>query len=56
MQDELELASDQHEQMIEAIERRDAEASGELARLHIELSRRNMAMYAAPEGLETPSL
>ncbi|EJB06854.1 transcriptional regulator [Rhizobium leguminosarum bv. trifolii WSM597] len=56
MQEELELASDQHDEMIEVIERRDADASGELARLHIELSRRNMAMYAAPEGLQTPTL
>ncbi|MFS8146399.1 GntR family transcriptional regulator [Rhizobium sp. BR 249] len=56
MQEELELALDQHDEMIEAIERRDIEASGELARLHIELSRRNMAMYAAPEGMETPTL
>ncbi|MDK4740280.1 GntR family transcriptional regulator (plasmid) [Rhizobium sp. CB3171] len=56
MQEELELASRQHDEMIEAIERHDADASAELARLHIELSRRNMAMYAAPEGMETPTL
>ncbi|MDO3436124.1 GntR family transcriptional regulator [Rhizobium sp. CBN3] len=56
MQEELELAAQQHDEMIEVIERRDAEASGELARLHLELSRRNMAMYAAPEGMEAPTL
>jgi DNA-binding GntR family transcriptional regulator len=56
MQEALELACQQHEEMIEAIERRKADAAGELARLHLELSRRNMAMYAAPEGLETPTL
>lgn len=56
MQEELLLASQQHDEMIEAIERHDAEAAGELARLHIELSRRNMAMYATPEGMETPTL
>jgi len=56
MQEELELAAQQHDEMIEAIEKRDVDACGELARLHLELSRRNMAMYAAPEGLETPTL
>ncbi|MGO6777199.1 GntR family transcriptional regulator (plasmid) [Rhizobium ruizarguesonis] len=56
MQEELELATQQHDDMIEAIGKRDPDAAGELARLHLELSRRNMAMYAAPEGLETPTL
>ncbi|MBB4238476.1 GntR family transcriptional regulator [Rhizobium esperanzae] len=56
MQEELELAAQQHDEMIEAIGKRDPDAAGELARIHIELSRRNMAMYAAPEGLETPTL
>ncbi|MBB5574872.1 GntR family transcriptional regulator [Rhizobium paranaense] len=56
MQEELELASKQHDEMIETIERHDADAAGELARLHLELSRRNMAMYAAPEGIEAPTL
>ncbi|PDS76208.1 GntR family transcriptional regulator [Rhizobium sp. L43] len=56
MQEELELATQQHDEMIATIEKRDVDAAGELARLHLELSRRNMAMYAAPEGLETPSL
>ncbi|MBY5438801.1 GntR family transcriptional regulator [Rhizobium leguminosarum] len=56
MQEELELATQQHDEMIDAIAKRDPDAAGELARLHLELSRRNMAMYAAPEGLETPTL
>ncbi|MBY2937043.1 GntR family transcriptional regulator [Rhizobium leguminosarum] len=56
MQEELELATQQHDEMIEAIGNRNPDAAGELARLHLELSRRNMAMYAAPEGLETPTL
>ncbi|MBY5340528.1 GntR family transcriptional regulator [Rhizobium leguminosarum bv. viciae] len=56
MQEELELATQQHDEMIDAIGKRDPDAAGELARLHLELSRRNMAMYAAPEGLETPTL
>ncbi|MBY5325979.1 FCD domain-containing protein [Rhizobium leguminosarum] len=56
MQEDLELATQQHDEMIDAIGKRNPDAAGELARLHLELSRRNMAMYAAPEGLETPSL
>ncbi|NKJ70734.1 FCD domain-containing protein [Rhizobium leguminosarum bv. viciae] len=55
MQEELELATQQHDEMIDAIGKRNPDAAGELARLHLELSRRNMAMYAAPEGLETPT-
>ncbi|NKL19226.1 GntR family transcriptional regulator (plasmid) [Rhizobium johnstonii] len=56
MQEELELATQQHDEMIDAIGKRNPDAAGELARLHLELSRRNMAMYAAPDGLEMPSL
>lgn len=56
MQEELQLASQQHDQMIEAIERHDADTAGELAREHLELSRRNMAMYAAPQGMAVPTL
>lgn len=52
MQRDLELACDQHDQMIEAIERRDPELAGQLVRAHFELSRRRMAEYAAPEGME----
>ncbi|NKK76715.1 GntR family transcriptional regulator [Rhizobium leguminosarum] len=56
MQEELELAMQQHDEMIDAIGKRDPDAAAELARRHLELSRRNMTMYAAPEGLETPTL
>ena len=52
MQRDLELACDQHDQMIDAIERRDAQTAGQLVRAHFELSRRRMAEYAAPEGME----
>lgn len=55
MQADLEAAADQHDAMIEAIERGDGEAAGEITRAHIELSRRNMAMYAAPEGMDAPA-
>ncbi|MFZ5937421.1 GntR family transcriptional regulator [Pseudomonas sp. HS6-2] len=54
MQRDLEIACEQHEQMIEAIERRDAQTAGQLAREHMELSRRRMAEYAAPQGLDVP--
>ena len=55
MQADLETAADQHDTMIEAIERRDVEAAGAITRAHIELSRRNMAMYAAPAGMDAPA-
>ncbi|GGF47169.1 transcriptional regulator [Aliidongia dinghuensis] len=54
MQDDLETAARQHDEIIEAIERRSGDAAGDLVRAHLDLSRRNMAMYAAPEGLESP--
>src|SRR5690606_29910144 len=50
MQRDLEIACEQHEQMIQAIERRDPQAAGQLVREHFELSRRRMAEYAAPQG------
>ena len=40
--------------MIQAIERRDPQAAGQLVRDHFELSRRRMAEYAAPQGLDVP--
>jgi DNA-binding GntR family transcriptional regulator len=50
----LEAAVTQHDQIIEAIERRDAEAAGDLARAHLDLSRRRMADFAVPAGLDVP--
>jgi DNA-binding GntR family transcriptional regulator len=50
--EELEVAADQHDQIIEAIERHDPEAAARIVRAHLDLSRRNMAAYAAPEGME----
>lgn len=52
MQQDLELACNQHDQMIEAIEQRNPEAAADLIRAHFELSRRRMAEYAAPAGVE----
>ncbi|MCY1250179.1 hypothetical protein D9M72_637900 [compost metagenome] len=54
MQRDLEVACEQHEQMIQAIERRDPQTAGQLVREHFELSRRRMAEYAAPQGLDVP--
>lgn len=52
MQRDLSTAVDQHDFIIDAIERRDAEAAGDLVRAHLDLSRRRMAEYAMPAGLE----
>ena len=52
MQEDLELAAQQHDDMISAIENHDPVVAGETARAHLELSRRRMSEYAAPEGLD----
>lgn len=52
MQRDLELACDQHDQIVDAIQRRDPDAAAEIVRAHFELSRRRMAEYAAPAGVE----
>ncbi|KRW93492.1 GntR family transcriptional regulator [Paracoccus sp. MKU1] len=51
---ELGTAAAQHDQIIDAIERRDPETAGRIVQAHLELSRRNMAAYAVPEGMEMP--
>jgi DNA-binding GntR family transcriptional regulator len=38
--------------MISAIENHDPVLAGDIVRAHLELSRRRMSEYAAPEGLE----
>ena len=52
MRDERDEAARQHDGIIDALENRDADAAEALVRAHLELSRRNMAMYAAPEGMD----
>lgn len=52
MQRDLELACDQHDQIVDAIQRRDLDAAADIVRAHFELSRRRMAEYAAPAGVE----
>lgn len=54
MQRDLEKAAAQHDQIIAAIESRDAEAAGEIVREHMEISRRRMAEYVVPEGMDVP--
>ncbi len=49
---ELEEASRQHDDIVDAIADHDADRAEVLVRAHLDLSRRNMAMYAAPEGLQ----
>jgi DNA-binding GntR family transcriptional regulator len=52
LQADLETAANQHDQIIDAIERRDVDDAERLIRAHMDLSRRRMAMFAAPEGLD----
>ncbi|MCY1446436.1 phosphonate utilization associated transcriptional regulator [compost metagenome] len=52
MQEDLKLATQQHDEMIAAIENHDPALAGDIVRAHLELSRRRMSEYAAPEGLE----
>lgn len=54
MQANLDTAMLQHEQIIAAIERRDAQAAGELVRAHWELSRLRMTEYVVPAGMVLP--
>ena len=54
MAEDLDLAVHQHDLIIDALERKDADGAAALVRAHFELSRRRMAEYAAPEGLEVP--
>ncbi|OCC03653.1 GntR family transcriptional regulator [Labrys sp. WJW] len=51
---QLELAISQHDEIIEAIERHDPDEAMSIVRAHMDLSRRNMAAYAMPDGIEMP--
>ncbi|STZ75892.1 GntR family transcriptional regulator [Bergeriella denitrificans] len=55
MQQDAYKAVAQHDEIIEAIERRDGDAAVLLMREHMELSRRRMAEYVVPSGLEEES-
>ncbi|MFO1106070.1 MAG: GntR family transcriptional regulator [Amaricoccus sp.] len=53
--EQLDVAADQHDAIIDAIARHDPEECARLVRAHLDLSRRNMAAYAAPEGMDVPT-
>ena len=48
---ERDEAAAQHDAIIAALVARDADAAEALVRAHLDLSRRNMALYAAPEAM-----
>jgi len=52
---QLDVAADQHDEIIEAIERHDPEGAARIIRAHMDLSRRNMAAYATPDALDEPT-
>jgi DNA-binding GntR family transcriptional regulator len=54
MQADLDKAVIQHDQIIQAIERRDAANAGEIVREHMDLSRRRMTEYVTPTPLDVP--
>lgn len=45
MQEDLDAAVAQHEQIIAAIEQHNATVAGEIVRIHLDLSRRRMTEY-----------
>ena len=51
MTEERDEAAQQHDEIIAAIADRDPDRAEDLVRAHLDLSRRNMAMYAAPDGM-----
>ncbi|MER9120947.1 GntR family transcriptional regulator [Mesorhizobium sp. M0954] len=52
IQRDQETAALQHDQMIEAIEARDAERAGDVVRAHLEVFRSDVALYAVPSGMQ----
>ena len=54
MQRDMSTAVHQHDLIIDAITRHDARTAGDLVRAHMDLSRRRMAEYAVPAGLDIP--
>ncbi len=48
---ERDEAARQHDEIIAAIAARDPDAAEALVRAHLDLSRRNIAMYATPESM-----
>ena len=54
-QEQTDVAADQHDGIIDAIARHDPEAAARIMRDHWALSRRDMAAYAVPEGMDMPA-
>ncbi|CAG9172267.1 hypothetical protein LMG23992_02174 [Cupriavidus laharis] len=54
MEAELGKAASQHDDIIDAIERHDANAAGEVVRAHMDLSRRRLTEYVVPVGIDVP--
>lgn len=54
MQEDMSTAVHQHDLIIDAIESRNVQAATDLVRAHMDLSRRRMAEYAVPAGLDIP--
>lgn len=54
MEADVRKSADQHDQIISAIESGDAQWAGELARDHMDMSRRRMTEYIMPEGIDVP--
>jgi DNA-binding GntR family transcriptional regulator len=54
MQKDLSTAVHQHDLIIDAIAKQDAQTASDLVRAHMDLSRRRMAEYAVPSGLDIP--
>jgi len=54
MELDLGKAAHQHDEIIDAIARHDAEAAGDIVRAHMDLSRRRMTEYVAPVGVDVP--
>lgn len=51
MQEDLETAVEQHDRIIEALERGNPDAAAEAVRPHFDLSRHRMAEYSTPAGM-----
>jgi DNA-binding GntR family transcriptional regulator len=54
MQRDLSTAVHQHDLIIDAIAKQDVQGASDLVRAHMDLSRRRMAEYAVPTGLDIP--
>ena len=54
MSENVSLASDQHDQIIAAIEARDEKSAAQLAEAHWKLSRDQIELFVMPDALQAP--